>query len=68
MLLKAFLPNLAVNSAIVRRAAATSLTCVCQYSRRPSSFYSWFLSALFGKFVLIRLFSYEIDLVLANEV
>uniref|UniRef100_A0A061QFU3 Putative huntingtin n=1 Tax=Cupiennius salei TaxID=6928 RepID=A0A061QFU3_CUPSA len=47
MLLKAFLPNLSVNSAIVRRAAATSLTCICQHSRRPSSFYSWMLSALF---------------------
>ncbi|XP_054721499.1 huntingtin-like [Uloborus diversus] len=47
MLLKAFLPNLTVSSAIVRRSAATSLTCICQYSRRPSSFYSWMLSALF---------------------
>ncbi|XP_035218065.1 huntingtin-like, partial [Stegodyphus dumicola] len=46
-LLKAFLPNLTVTSAIVRRAAASSLTCICEYSRRPSSFYSWLLSALF---------------------
>ncbi|XP_015913152.2 huntingtin [Parasteatoda tepidariorum] len=46
-LLKVFLPNLTSNSAIIRRAAATSLTCVCQYSRRPASFFSWLLLGLF---------------------
>ncbi|CAL1269720.1 unnamed protein product [Larinioides sclopetarius] len=47
ILLKAFLPNLIVNSAIVRRAAASSLTSICLHSRRPSSFFSWILLALF---------------------
>ncbi|GFT39474.1 huntingtin [Nephila pilipes] len=47
VLLKAFLPNLIVSSAIVRRAAASSLTAICLYSRRPSSFFSWILLALF---------------------
>ncbi|GIX84160.1 huntingtin [Caerostris extrusa] len=47
ILLKAFLSNLVASSAIVRRAAALSLTSVCLNSRRPSSFFSWILLALF---------------------
>ncbi|GIY29429.1 huntingtin [Caerostris extrusa] len=47
ILLKAFLSNLVSSSTIVRRAAASSLTSVCLNSRRPSSFFSWILLALF---------------------
>lgn len=54
MLLKAFLPNLTVHSATVRRAAATSLIAICKNSRRPSLFYSWLLSALFDSLLPVQ--------------
>lgn len=46
LLLKSFIPNLKSNSATMRRTAASSLTLICQYSRKPVVFFSWLLSLL----------------------
>lgn len=45
-LLKQFLPNLKSLSAVFRRTAATCLTAVCQFSRKPTLFFAWLLNAL----------------------
>ncbi|XP_074640755.1 huntingtin-like [Tubulanus polymorphus] len=46
ILLKAFLPNLRSNSACTRRTAASSLTLICQFTRKPMQFFSWLLNIL----------------------
>lgn len=46
LLLKAFLPNLVSESAAIRRTAATILIHICQYSRKPTTFFVWLLSSL----------------------
>ncbi|CAH1783183.1 unnamed protein product [Owenia fusiformis] len=46
VLLKSFLPNLKSGSAVMRRTAASSLTLICQYTRKPMLFFSWLLNNL----------------------
>ena len=49
VLLKAFLPNTRSSSATMRRTAASALTLICQYSRKPSNFSVWLIQALLGQ-------------------
>ncbi len=53
-LLKAFLPNLRSNSPAARRTAASSLSLVCQYSRKPQAFWIYLLSLLLGMWHELR--------------
>ncbi|ELT98253.1 hypothetical protein CAPTEDRAFT_220329 [Capitella teleta] len=46
VLLKAFLPNIRASSAAMRRTAASSLTLICQNSRKPPVFAEWLLQGL----------------------
>ncbi|XP_014662838.1 PREDICTED: huntingtin-like [Priapulus caudatus] len=46
VLLKAFLPNLKSSSAVCRRTAASSLSIICQHSRKPKHFFAWLLTIL----------------------
>ncbi|WAR21216.1 HD-like protein [Mya arenaria] len=46
VLIKAFLPNLKSKMASCRRAAATCLTLICQYSRSPPTFIKFLLDSL----------------------
>ncbi|XP_064630020.1 huntingtin-like [Lineus longissimus] len=54
VLLKSFLPNLKSGSAATRRTAASSLTLICQYTRKPMYFFSWLLSVLLDMLIPIQ--------------
>lgn len=45
-LLKSFVGNLKSTSAVCRRTAASSLTAICQHSRKPGHFFAWLLTIL----------------------
>eukprot|EP00794_Sanderia_malayensis_P005415 gene5415-6091_t len=51
VLLKSFVPNLKLASAMARRTAASSLNYVCLNSRNPNRFYAWLLNILLGMIV-----------------
>ncbi|RWS31040.1 huntingtin-like protein [Leptotrombidium deliense] len=46
LLMESFLPNLQDMMTSVRRTATLSLVSICQYSKKPTIFYSWLLASL----------------------
>ncbi|RWS13922.1 huntingtin-like isoform X3 [Dinothrombium tinctorium] len=46
LLMESFIPNLQYTMASVRRTATISLVSICQYSKKPTIFYSWLLTSL----------------------
>ncbi|XP_077992227.1 huntingtin-like [Glandiceps talaboti] len=54
LLLKTFLPNLKSPSAATRRTAASSLSAICQHSRKPTMFYAWLINVLLGMVIPVH--------------
>nr|XP_006822985.1 PREDICTED: huntingtin [Saccoglossus kowalevskii] len=54
VLLKTFLPNLKSTSAATRRTASSSLSAICQHSRKPPVFYAWLVNVLLGMVIPIH--------------
>ncbi|XP_070540509.1 huntingtin-like isoform X2 [Ptychodera flava] len=54
LLLKTFLPSLKSASAATRRTAASSLSAICQHSRKPTMFFAWLVNVLLGMVVPVH--------------